>query len=67
MANALNNLGSLYYKEGKYADAEPLYRGRFDRPGERWGVDSPAVATDLDNLALNLQRENKYCRCAGAV
>ena len=49
----------LYYKEGKYAEAEPLYLRAIRIDGKALGVESPAVATDLDNMGLLLKREDK--------
>ncbi len=46
--------------EGKYAEAEPLYRAAIKIDKKVLGKEHPAVATDYNNLALLLKEEGKY-------
>ena len=56
VATGLNNLALLYYTQGKYAEAEPLYKRSLAINEKALGPDHPHVATDLNNLA-SLYRE----------
>ena len=51
VAQALNNLAVLYYKQGRYAEAEPLYKRALAIGEKALGPDHPDVATALNNLA----------------
>jgi len=44
----------LYYKQGKYAEAEPLYKRSLAIDEKALGPNHPAVATDLENYAALL-------------
>jgi CHAT domain-containing protein/tetratricopeptide (TPR) repeat protein len=48
---ALNNLAELYAEQGRYADAEPLFRRSLAMDEAALGRDHPTVATTLSNLA----------------
>ena len=51
MATSLNNLAVLYHAQGKYAEAEPLYRRALGIREKALGPEHPDVATSLNNLA----------------
>ena len=51
MAQSLNNLALLYYTQGQYAQAEPLYKRSLAIWEKALGPDHPSVATSLENLA----------------
>jgi CHAT domain-containing protein len=51
VANSLNNLASLYYNQGKYAEAEPLYQRALRIREKALGLEHPDVAISLNNLA----------------
>jgi CHAT domain-containing protein/tetratricopeptide (TPR) repeat protein len=57
VAAALNNLASLYWKQGRYADAEPLFK-RFRE--KMLGPGAPEVATGLNNLASLYKDQGRY-------
>ncbi len=48
---ALNNLAGLYDDQGRYAEAEPLYKRSLAIREKALGPDHPDVATALNNLA----------------
>ena len=52
VATSLNNLALLYYTQGDYAKAEPLYKRALSIREKALGPDHPSVATGLNNLAL---------------
>ena len=58
MAQSLNNLASLYRAQGKYAEAEPLFKRSLKIWEKALGKDHPEVASVLDNMA-------ELCRQAG--
>ena len=60
----LNNLAGLLKAEGKYAEAEPLYRRALGIDEKALGSEHPYTALDLSNLALLLDAKGDY---AGAV
>ena len=51
VATSLNNLAALYHDQGRYADAEPLYKRSLAIHEKSLGPDHPDVATSLNNLA----------------
>ncbi|MCC3427626.1 MAG: CHAT domain-containing protein [Microcoleus sp. PH2017_01_SCD_O_A] len=51
LAKSLNNLASLYRSQGRYRDAEPLYRQALEMWQRLFKGDHPDVATSLNNLA----------------
>ena len=51
VATSLNNLALLYYTQGEYAAAEPLYKRALQIDEKALGPDHPSVATSLNNLA----------------
>ena len=62
MAASLNNLAGLYQEQGKYAEAEPLYRRSLAILEKALGPEHPDVAESLENYAELLRetgREDK--------
>ncbi len=51
VAGDLNNLAVLYYTQGQYAQAEPLFKRALAIDEKALGPNHPDVATDLENLA----------------
>ena len=52
LATTLNNLAEIHRAQGKYAEAEPLYKRALAIDEKALGSDHLDVATDLNNLAL---------------
>ncbi len=61
-AQALNNLGLLYYYMGDYAKAEPLYQRAFNIREKALGPDHPDTATSLNNLAELYRSLSNYVK-----
>ena len=59
MATSLNNLALLYYTQGKYAEAEPLYTRALEIDEKALGPDHPNVATTLENYAALLRETQR--------
>ena len=59
MATSLNNLAVLYRAQGKYAEAEPLYRRALAIKEKALGPEHPSVATVLANYAALLRKTNR--------
>ncbi|OKH13171.1 hypothetical protein FACHB389_36205 [Nostoc calcicola FACHB-389] len=57
VATSLNNLAGLYYSQGRYSDAEPLYSDALAMCQRVLGVNHPTTATIRENLAI-LQRQS---------
>ena len=51
VAQSLNNLATLYGDQGKYTEAEPLYKRALKIQENTLGKDHPDVATLLENIA----------------
>jgi tetratricopeptide (TPR) repeat protein len=60
LATNLNNLGSLYYSQGKHADAVPLFERALTIWQKTLGSEHPDVATSLNNLATLYRNQRKY-------
>jgi len=60
VAASLNNLAFLYYSQGKYAEAEPLYRQALEIMEKVFEPNHSKVATFLNNLALLYYSQGKY-------
>ena len=56
MAISLNNLAVLYSNQGKYNDAEPLYKRSLAIDEKALGPEHPKVATCLKNYAVLLRK-----------
>ena len=52
MATSLNNLAVLYQLQGRYAEAEPLFKRSLAIREKALGPVHPDVAATLENLAL---------------
>ena len=57
VALSLNNLAALYDDEGKYSEAEPLYKRSLAIREKVFGPDHPDVANSLNNLAFLYQHQ----------
>ncbi len=64
MAQSLNNLAALYDSQGKYAEAEPLYRRALAIREKALGPEHPSVATALENYAGLLRKTNREVEAA---
>ena len=60
LAATLNNLAERYKEEGRYADAEPLYKRALAIREKALGPDHPAVAQLLNNLADLYTAQGRY-------
>jgi tetratricopeptide (TPR) repeat protein len=60
MTLLLNNMANLYYQQGKYAEAEPLFQMALDMREEVLGPEHPLVASPLHGLSLLYQDQGKY-------
>ncbi|GET38927.1 peptidase-like protein [Microseira wollei NIES-4236] len=60
VAFASNKLAQLYYFQGRYNEAEPLYREALAAFRSRLGREHPDVANVLNNLALLLHAQGRY-------
>jgi tetratricopeptide (TPR) repeat protein len=59
-ALSLNNLARLYYFQGRYNDAEPLFLQSLDIYKRQLGNDHPDVALSLNNLAQLYESQGRY-------
>jgi len=59
VATSLNNLAGLYYTQGQYAQAEPLYQGALAIREKALGPEHPQVAAVLENYAALLHKLNR--------
>ena len=60
MATGLNNLAELLRAQGKYSEAEPLYRRSLQIIEKAFGPNNANVATALNNLAMIYHAQGKY-------
>ena len=60
LAATLNNQAELYKEEGRYADAEPLYKRALATWKKARGPDHPDVAQSLNNLADLYSAQGRY-------
>jgi tetratricopeptide (TPR) repeat protein len=60
VAASLNNLAALYQTQGRYADAEPLYRRSLAIYEKVLGPEHPDVATSLNNLARLYEAQGRH-------
>ncbi len=60
LATSLNDLGEVYRLQGKYAEAEPLYKRSLAIKEKALGPDHPRVATSLNNLGLVYHARGRY-------
>ncbi len=59
-ADALNNLAELYKAQGRYAEAEPLYKRSLVILKKVLGPEHPRVALGLNNLAGLYESQGRY-------
>ncbi|MBW2368638.1 MAG: tetratricopeptide repeat protein, partial [Deltaproteobacteria bacterium] len=59
VAMILNNLASLYVNQGRYTQAELLYKRALSIYEKTLGPDHPDVATSLENLAVLYRAINR--------
>ena len=57
---SLNNLAVLYQAQGRYGEAEPLYREALQASREALGPRHPDTLTSLNNLALLYEAQGRY-------
>ena len=57
---SLNNLAALYRYQGRYADAEPLYKRSLAIREKALGPEHPDVAYSLNNLAALYELQGRY-------
>ena len=60
LATTLNNLAVLYDEQGRYAEAEPLYKRALAIMEQVLGPEHPDVALNLNNLASLYRFQGKY-------
>jgi hypothetical protein len=65
--SALNNLAMVYAAQGKYADAEELYKRDLEISEKALGKDHRDVATTLNNLANVYKDQGKYAEAEGLL
>ena len=58
-AGALNNLAFLYKIQGKYAEAEPLYKRALAIREKVLGREHPYIAQSLENYAALLRKTRR--------
>ena len=58
VGESLNGLAELYKNQGKYAEAEPLYKRSLAIREKALGPEHPKVATSLENYAALLRKTN---------
>ena len=60
IATVLHNLAVLYQDQGKYSEAEPLFKRALAIDEKTLGPDHPSVAKVLGNLAVLYQAQGRY-------
>ncbi len=56
----MNNLALLFYRQGKYEAAEPLYKETLQLRIKVLGEEHPHTLVSMNNLALLFKRQSKY-------
>ncbi len=59
LATSHNNLAALYYSQGNYAEAEPLFKRSIAIREKALGPEHPDVAMGLQNYAELLRKTNR--------
>ncbi len=67
LAINLDNLAELYRAQGRYAEAEPLYKRALAIFEKALGPEHPDVAINLDNLAGLYHAQGKYAEAEPLV
>ena len=57
---SLNNLAGLYYSQGRYAEAEPLYVEALQMSKKLLGQEHPDVALSYFNLGVLYDQQGQY-------
>ena len=65
LATSLNNMAELYRAQGKYAEAEPLYKRSLAIREKTLGPEHPDVAQGLENYAALLRKTNREAEAVG--
>ncbi len=60
LATSFNNLALVYQAQGRYIEAEPLYKRALVMLEKTLGTEHPEVARSLNNLAALYQAQGKY-------
>jgi tetratricopeptide (TPR) repeat protein len=60
LATSLHNIGLLYYDQGRYSEAEPLYKQALELRKHLFGEEDLDVAQSLNNLAELYQDQGRY-------
>jgi tetratricopeptide (TPR) repeat protein len=60
LADSLNRLAKLYYDQGRYSEAEPLYLRSLNIYEHQLGSDHLDIAQSLNNLAALYQSQGRY-------
>jgi tetratricopeptide (TPR) repeat protein len=60
LATSLSYLAELYRSQGRYAEAEPLYRRALQITEQQLGAEHPDTATSLNNLAGLYRSQGRY-------
>jgi tetratricopeptide (TPR) repeat protein len=60
VASSLSNLGRLYYSQGQYANAKPLYKRALTILEKALGPEHPDVASNLHGLAQLYDKQGQY-------
>ena len=60
VGTVLNNLAALYNSQGRFADAEPLYKRALSSYKKALGLDHPKVGTALSNLAEFYRGQGRF-------
>jgi len=60
LATNLNNLALIYYIQGRYSEAEPLFKRSLAIMEKVVGPEHPDVATILNNMALLYKAQGMY-------
>ncbi len=59
LATTLNELAYLYFTQGEYTEAEPLYQRALSIYEKAWGPEHPDVAMTLENYAALLREMDR--------
>ena len=60
LATSLDGLAELYYLQGRYGEAEPLYLRALQISEQQLGADHPDTASRLNNLAGLYESQGRY-------
>src|ERR1700750_855260 len=60
IAPKLNNLAALYERQGRYAEAEPLFKRALAIRQKALGPAHPDVGQSLNNLATLYERQGRH-------